>query len=229
MLGFQEMVVQLLETLDARLPQSAVGVVSVSTIRFRQDLRQAGWGFVDPETVPCDRSAIELTAQRVIDHAVHKSGGIGGLASLLGAASVPPEAAAQVITVLRLAQRLAVVYGFDPDEDRGQMAVWRALAAGLQVEMPEQGVLRLRASELPGLMVAPGSASGAMARAVLGGVGAMVAGRASRYFPLLGTGISVSELRRQMADVGQRMQSVLRRLSEFEDLPFEIEDADEVR
>lgn len=229
MARFRDTLVPFLEAVDARLPHSALALVSISTIRFRQDLRAAGWGFVDPEAPACDALAMEQTAERVIEHASNKSGGISGLASLVGAASLPPEALAQVVTVLRLAQRLAVVYGFDPDDDRGQVAVWRALAAGLRVEMPEQGVLRMRASEIPGLVVASGSASAEMTRAVLAGVGALVAGRAWRFVPLVGTGVSMGELRREMTEVGHRMQAVLRRLSDHEDAALGIEDADEIR
>ena len=142
---------------------------------------------------------------------------------------MPPEALAQVVTVLRLAQRLAVVYGFDPDDDRGQVAVWRALAAGLQVEMPAQGVLRMRASEIPALVVSSGSAAAEMTRAVLAGVGALVAGRAWRFLPVVGTSVSMGELRREMTEVGRRMQAVLCRLSDHEDAAVAIEDAEEIR
>ena len=109
MAKFQDTLIPFFETLDARLPLALLSLVSISAIRFRQDLREARWGFVDTEGPACDSFAVDQTAQRVINHASNKAGGISGLASLLGAASLPPEALAQVVTVLRLAQRLAVV------------------------------------------------------------------------------------------------------------------------
>ena len=87
----------------------------------------------------------------------------------------------------------------------------------------------MRASEIPGLVVASGSASAEMTRSVLAGVGTLVAGRAWRFVPFIGTGVSMGELRREMVEVGQRMQAVLRRLSDHQDAALCVEDVEEIR
>ena len=52
---------------------------------------------------------------------------------------VPPEAALSIVLVIRMIQRLCVVYGFDPETDRGEAALTRTLAAVWNVTLPEGG------------------------------------------------------------------------------------------
>ncbi len=227
--AFRDFLAQVLDRLDRKLPSSLYAAVSVPASRARAQFRAAGRPFLDPEAEAPSLADVDDTARRVIDQAVARAAGIGGMAAMGGVASVPPEAVAQAVTVLRLAQRLAVVYGFDPDTDRGQAAVWGALAAGMEVELPEQGPLEVRLRDLPGLAASAESASGDLTRAVAARAAWMVAGRISRFVPLVAPGLSAVAIRKNMLGTGARMQALLRRMAEYPPAVTDVEEASEVR
>ena len=136
--------------LDERLVQGVYASVSVPVEKERARLRRTGRPFYDPVLgVQPDRSEVDRTARLVVRQSVFQATALGSFAGLGGAASVPPEVAATLVAIVRLAQRLGVVYGFDPESDRGRMAMWQALSAGLDVELPSSGPLGMRMSDLP--------------------------------------------------------------------------------
>jgi hypothetical protein len=225
------------ETIDARLLSVLLGRMSVPTRRTRTWLRGRRWPFVDPERPVDDPSpspqAIDRTADRVIARYATQASVLGLAAGLGGMASIPPEVLASAIGAYRLAQRLCVVYGFDPESDRGQMALWRALAQAYGLDLPESGVVSMRASQLPGMLTGRGAGqgenvSGTLTRAALRTTAWRVAGRVSRFVPVLAALTQSSRERRQFRELGVEMKAVLRRLSEPSGAPADIEDAVEI-
>ena len=57
---------------------------------------------------------------------------------VVGLAGVPPEAMVRLIQSFRLAQRIAVIYGYDPATDRGRIHVRRVFSAAWGFELPVQ-------------------------------------------------------------------------------------------
>ncbi len=227
-------VADMLDRADASLVAGWYHAVSVSTERFRAWLRFRGLAFVDPAaTHPPSMGELDRTAEVVIARARSGAGAVSGAAGLAGAASVPPEVLASMISTIRLGQRLCVVYGYDPWDDRGQMALVRALAVAYDVELPATGSVGIRVSDLAGIArprTDPRGIGANLARAVAVRSAWWVAGRVTRFVPVLSAGASAVDARRRTEQVGRRMQGVLRRLAEVPDgSPLLIEEAQEVR
>jgi hypothetical protein len=217
---------------DEGVAQALIAAVRAPSATTREALRRRGWAFVDPTAPPPHPDAVRRTAERLVEASAGRATALGGLAGLGGVASVPPEVAAQLVALVRLAQRLAVVYGFDPDTERGRIAVWQALAAGLEIELPQGGPLGLRLTDLPSVLAgrAPRDASVAMTRALVRGTAWMIVGRLGRFVPVFSAGFGAVDGRRRVQRVGGRMIDALARLA---DLPVDasagIVDAVEVR
>lgn len=206
------------DQLDHSLLHRLYASVSAPTDRVRLTWRRAGWAFMEPGRQEPPLHELDRTADRVIAQACFGASAVGGLAGLGGLATVPPEVLASVVGLLRLAQRLALVYGFDPQTDRGQMAVWQALAAGLQLELPEGGAKSMRVRDLPRVMLSgappPNEAGLALAQGLFLGTLRLVGGRLSRMVPVLSSGAAAVSGRRRAKAAGQRMKATLRRLTE---------------
>ena len=141
-------------------------------------------------------------------------GAAGGAA---GAAGVPPEVLALLVQTLRLAQRLSVVYGFDPETDRGQVMLWRAMGAAYDVDMPD-GQLTVKVRDLPSTvahnMPPARQAAAWMTRRVIRRAVWQVAAKGIRLVPGLSTGISAWSAQKRIQAQGRRMAQVLGRACE---------------
>jgi len=140
----------------------------------------------------------------------------GAAGTFGGLITTAPEAATALVQTLRLAQRLAVVYGIDPDTDRGRILLSRALAAAWQVELPREGAWSMNLRQLPELVRSrlPDRASLAaapLARAVALRALVSAGKRVGRVVPGFGTALGAASARRQLRAQGQRMQAVYRR------------------
>ncbi|MFT4626167.1 MAG: hypothetical protein ACI8PZ_004841 [Myxococcota bacterium] len=217
MSGPGDLLTELADHMDSRLMAGWIHTVSVPTPRVRSWLRSSKRPFIDPGGPQVSLADADATAAWVVEQARWSGGTLGGIAGLGGAASVPPEIVATVIHALRLAQRLCVVYGFDHSTDRGRMVLWQTLAAGFEVELPNQGPIGLRLSELPSVLVRRSdvlTVGGALARRVLRRSALMVVGRLFRLLPVVSAGLSASDGQRRMAEIGSRMSATLRRVAE---------------
>jgi hypothetical protein len=228
--------VDVFERADSSLVAGWYHAVSVQPERIRVWLRLRGLPFVDPllSDVPV-LTEVDRTADVVIVRSSNLISAVAGGAGLIGAATVPPEWVATNIGVLRLAQRLCVVYGFDPGTDRGEMALSRALASAYGVEIPETGPMRMRVRDLPALLRSsngqtPAGLVGKLSRAMAKSTAMWVAGRVTRFVPVLSASSHAVETRTAITDTGRKMQGVLRRLAEAPvALPGPIEEALELQ
>ena len=221
----------LLHNADERLLAGWYRAVSVSPDRVRRQLAQSGHRWLDPAAGRADRNELDRSARWVIDQSRFGATAIGGIAGLGGIASVPPEVVAQLISVLRMAQRLAVVYGFDPPTDRGRMAISRALAAGFEVELPDGGPVGLRVSDLPSVVapkvLAPRTVGSDLLGSILRKSAWVIGARITRLVPVAGAGLSAIHARDERQAIGYRMQAVFRQLAEVRSVGV-IEEAVEV-
>lgn len=212
------LVADVLDRADSALVSGWYSAVSVHPERVRAWLRFRGLPFVDPAVPPSPPlTEVDHTADVVIGRASTLVGALGGAAGLVGAATVPPEWVAANVAVLRLAQRLCVVYGFDPSNDRGQMALCRALAAGYDVQLPETGPMRMRLRDLAAL-ARPGrpepGMGGRIARAMAVSSAWWVAGQVTRFVPLVSASTHAWDSQRKVDEIGRKMLAVLRRIAE---------------
>ncbi|MCO4743829.1 MAG: hypothetical protein KC912_03510 [Proteobacteria bacterium] len=219
---------------DKRLVGQLVAAVSVDAPSMRTRLRGASRPFLDVDGSERPSLAeVEMTALHVVRQSRVRVGAFGGMVSLAGALSVPPEVLATGVAALRLAQRLAVVYGFDPDTDRGEMAVFQALAAGFEVRLPARGTVGVRVSDLPRVMLDTvdtdvQSAGGSLATSVVKQSALLVGRRVTRLVPVVFSGWAAVAARDRMDDIGRRMLVVFRRLAEAPAVDGDVEDAIEV-
>ena len=218
---------------DERLLSNAYAAISIQVKRFRARLRDAEQPFVDPNNPEqCTIEQANKTAEWVIEQVSVQTGIRNGIASLAGILSVPPEVLATVATLVRLAQKLSVVYGFDPRTDKGQVVMWRALAAGLETPLPESGPVGFRLRDLTKVVSMPSSeqVGAAVTRALVRKSAWMVLRRVTRLVPALSLGSSTIGGRKRMKAAGRRMSQVLQKVSESNwNHQAVIEEAVEVR
>ena len=222
------------QRLDADLIPALYATASVPTSEIREELRCGGHAFVD-EAAGLFPEADELarTVAWGTRTSTRRAVVVGVAAGAVGFAAIAPAVLASALSSLRLAQRLAVVHGFDPDTDAGRLVISRALAHAYEVQLPESTRVATRVSELPAL-VGPLGSTGALTRwagrqAIAGSLAAVVV-RVTRLVPGLGAAVAgVSTLRTQSRHAA-RMCAVYARATEA--LPFDLANeslADEVR
>ncbi|MCB9665639.1 MAG: EcsC family protein [Alphaproteobacteria bacterium] len=210
---------ELIEQADRALAPGVYVAISVSAVRTRTWLRGRGLPFLDPEAPAPRHLDVARTADHVIAQSRSTSAALGAVTGVAGWLGIPTEVAGWAVAHLRLAQRLSVVYGFDPMSDRGHAAVSRALAAGLEVDLPEEGVVGTRVSDVvrPALDLAPpdlATLRGALVRRVIRSAVRVATRRAGRVVPVLAAGVSAVDNHAITAEVGERMKAVLQRLAE---------------
>lgn len=215
------------QRLDAELIPSLYAAASVAPAQARDELRAAGLAFVDEATGQFpEPDDIARTVAWVVKAASRQAGVVGAVSGAAGFLAVAPEVLASAVATLRLAQRLAVVYGFDPDTDAGRMVISRALAHAYEVQLPESTRVATRVSELPALVRTGAGNSQAMVawagRRALSGTASVLVGRVSRLVPGLGAVIGGIRAFRAQERLAARMCEVYARTMEA--LPFDLRD-----
>ena len=216
---------------DRGLAGGGYDSVSVRTADVRRALDAAKWAYIHPERPAPPIGDVEHTAQRLVAAAKWRSSLLAVAAGFAGVWSVPPEIAAATVATLRLAQRLAITFGFDPETDRGRMILFRALADALDVELPERGPEGVRVSDLPALAmpnVRPDNIALWLARAMVVKSMWSVAGRITRFVPVVASGLGAWSARNRTQLLGSKMIRVYRRAAEMP-LLAAPEDAQEIR
>lgn len=204
------------ERLDEDLLPAIYAAASVPTDEVRAWMREEGIPFVDAEAgLHPTEAELEEAALRVVRATRNRATLLGVAGGVLGAVAIPPEVLASLVAMLRLAQRLAVLHGFDPETDAGKLVLWRALAAAYEVELPTQGPVGMRVRELPALfrsqVPATRQATTWLARQVVLRASSSVVGRVTRIVPGLGAGLAGWGAHRRTRAMGQRMIEVYRR------------------
>jgi hypothetical protein len=207
---------ELTDRVDEDLPPYVLRSMSVNVLEYRTDLDAAGFAYIvatSPHQHPAE--ALARSAQSAIEHSVRTASMVGAAGGLAGFLGVPPEAAARVLQSLRLAQRIAIIYGHDPETDKGAMHIRKALAAAWDFELPPQANIDMRLSDLPTLVRASFPAAytggGGIARTMLSQATAVVGRRFIRIIPGLGIGVGAIQARRSARSQGDRIhQSILR-------------------
>jgi hypothetical protein len=208
----------LADRLDADLVPLLYTAASVSPSQIRSEFEEDGIPYLDPDTGRNPPQAeLILAAERVIRDSRNQATALAAAAGLAGAVAVPPEVLANMIQMLRLAQRLSVLFGFDPETDAGKLVMFRALAAAYELELPPQAQVGLKVRDLPMLLrnQVPATRNGGawLLRQVTQRSVAMAVRRVVRMVPGLGTGLSAWGALRRVEKAGQRMVEVLHRAS----------------
>lgn len=211
------------QKLDRELLGSLMQVASVRADAVRRELDAEQLAWVDASTgrMPEVRD-LDATAEVLTARAARQGRNLGGATAVVGLAGVPPEVVGALVQSLRLCQRLAVVYGFDPDTDAGRLMVWRAMAAAWELPFPGDSPSALRLRELPDVIRAqlptPTEAAVWAGQAAGRSMIRSLRKRVARLIPGLTTVLGAVDGQRRVAEQSVRAQAVLRRASPALDL-----------
>ena len=169
--------------------------------RRLEDLRQLDLALIDPIAA----SLVEATRR------ISAVSGVGlGMGGWLG---IAPEVVGQLALLLKLAQRLSLVYGIDYRTRSGEVLLWKAMARGVGVEAPVEGKPRQGGlpARLGGASVAVNPVATRLATAVLRRLALRTASPLGRMVPLLGSGVGMWSNYAQMGRTGRRMMAFYRK------------------
>ncbi len=222
---WQELMTLVSDRVDVGTLPAIYAAVSVSTPQIREELRVAGLPWLDAEAgLEPQIAELDAAAALLVKQARTQATALGAASGVMGAAGVPPEMLGHVVSVLRLGQRLAVLYGFDPDTDAGRVVLWRAVAAAFGLELPSGRQESVRLRDLPDLiraqLPAAREAGTWVGRQLATRTAASLARRVSRLVPGLSTGFAAWGARRRMLQVGEKMIRVYRGATVA--MPFEL-------
>ena len=221
----------LAERFDEELFPTLYAAASLSTEDIRSELDTLGLARLGVDTAPAPHE-LELASRAVIARSCRRAAARGALAGAGGLLAVPPEAAASAVQSIRLAQRLVVVWGFDPETDLGQIHLARSLAAAFEVELPEQGPIDMRVRDLARLtrpkVPELRNQTTALARVLATRSVVSLATRFTRWIPGVGAGLGAIGAHRGLHRQGERMVTYLRRSRGVSATESTIEDAVEV-
>jgi hypothetical protein len=208
----------LTDRLDADLVPLLYIAASVSPSQIRSEFEEDGIPYLDPATGRNPPQAeLILAAERVVRDSRNQVTALAAVAGLAGAVALPPEVLANIIQMLRLAQRLSVLFGFDPETDAGKLVMFRALAAAYELELPPQAQVGLKVRDLPMLLrnQVPATRNGGLwlVRQMSQRTLAVALRRVVRLVPGLGSGISTWGALRRVENAGRRMVEVFHRAS----------------
>jgi len=222
------------ERLDGGLLPALYRVASVPPGVVRAHLDAAGLAYTDAATgrLP-SLTELDATAQRVVAEASRGAALRGAAAAFGGLTTLAPEALAALVQSLRLAQRLAVIYGHDPDTDRGRVLLTRALAQAWNIDLPADGSVSSRLRQLPDVVRSrlrgtPRQLS-AIARVIARRAFLQAGKRVGRLIPGFGSTLGAASARRDLRRQGAAMADIYRRAWQGDPLlDGEILDADEL-
>ena len=230
---------QILQNLGERMDEDLLpGLYAATRVRpdiLRAELDKDGLARHDPQAGLLPEPAeLEAAARTLIERAARSATMRGAVAGIAGLLAMPPEAVAGLIGAMRLAQRLAVVYGFDPETDRGKILITRAIAAAFELELPEQARVDFRLTQLPAVVGRQlpdrQRATRWMVQRSTSQVARALATRLTRAIPGAGMGIAAWSARRRLREQGARMQLVFSRAWDGSTLySGDFEEAVEVR
>ncbi len=208
--------------LDGSLLPTMAGAVFPTTTELRARLRHAGEAWVDPDGIELPvAEQVRATSERAIRSARGRAGWWAAASTAAGPWGVAPERVATLLVVLRLAQRLAVIHGFDPETEAGRRVVLRAVAAGLEIEIPDPGPAGFRVQDARQWLAAR-QTRGRLGAWLLGTTRGAVLARVMRVVPGLSAGYAAKAARDHLGAAGERMRAVFERASDA--TPFDFGD-----
>ena len=214
------LIVQILRNLTERLDEDLLpglyGITSLTTAAVQRDFREAELPFTDPiNGIFPPEEELEAAADAVISRAVKRASVRGAIGGMGGAIAIPPEVALALVQTVRMAQRLAVLYGIELETDRGKLLLSRAIYAAYELKLPKQQQLDMRISELPQVarQQTPDvqRTTAWIARTVAWQLTRRIGGRLTRVVPGIGAGIGAWDANRSLKVQGKRIRAVYQR------------------
>ena len=190
-------------------------LISVSTDDIVTDAKGLGIRITSVDELKSVRtSVLDGLADQYIRNAKLMTSLSGAGLGAGGIMLVGPELSILAASLLRLAQRLAVVYGFDYSKPGEALHVWAAIARALGVEKVSDGTSQVAVRNLPKLLAvgpARSQAFKSLIKMIAARLGLLVTERGlARALPLVGAGVAAVTNYQMVRDLGAKMQAYFR-------------------
>jgi len=133
--------------IDDRALDELVDYLSIDPRDTIQWLQRKELAWADRVPIP-SKEELNQSADYVVQRAVHKATLRGAIAGTAGIISILPEQIAHWAQMLRLIQRLAIIYGIELQSSIGQAYLIHAFAYMYEVPLPKQHAMKLKISEV---------------------------------------------------------------------------------
>lgn len=205
----------ILDALDDGLVQGLYRLASVDPGSVLADLST---GETRLERIEhCGRLPVELidpVATRYIRDARRSAALSGASLGFGGWIGLPPGLMHLMVLLLRLAQRLSLAYGVDYRTGKGEIELWKALAAGVGARVDWEGTEAELMRRLPVVVTGTGAFANPLllqaARAVLMRVAILGGARITRFVPVVGAGSGAVLNFLEVHRVGNRLKQTFR-------------------
>jgi len=200
------------ETIDEGLFQRLYQVASVKPEAILADLRQAGHpveSLADVQQLPTE--VLDSLADAYIKSA-RRTAAMGGVSLGIGGwLGLAPGLSQLLVLVLRLGQRISLVYGFDYRSGQGELDLWKGIASAVGASLRWEGTEAEVVKRLPVAVTGSGAFTNPLLRQALRAVVARVAlssGRQlSRWLPLVGGGTGMIFNYLEVDRIGRRLKA----------------------
>ena len=189
--------------------------LSVEPERLLADLRRRGLNVHTLDDLrDVDPDVVDRVAEDVVRSARRMSAVSGVGLGMGGWLAIPPEIVHQVVSLLKLAQRLSLLYGIDYRTGVGEIELFKALATGVDARIDLSGtpgdVTRRLPREFSRNRVALHPIAWRLAQAVVRKLVLRVSTPLGRLVPVLSGGVGAVTNYAQMGRAGRRMMAYYR-------------------
>ncbi len=204
---------QLLEDLAQRLPDGFLPglyrAASIDRAKFLVQLQNRGLsiGYLE-DLARLDLALIQPVAESFVRSSRRVSALSGVGSGMAGWVAIAPEAGHAAAMLLKLAQRLSLLYGIDYTTPEGELHLWKAIAEAVGVEEKMEGVVDA-AKQFPEMLKSGRAIHNPMVRqlaqAVMKRLILRISAPFGRMVPIIGGGIGGWSNYREMGRAGHRM------------------------
>ena len=124
--------------------------------------------------------------------------------------AIGPDIASQLTTLLKMAQRLSLLYGIDFRTRRGEVLMWKAIADGVGVGREESAAAWALPAKIGRSSWAVNPVAGRLAVAVVRRLALKLSSPLGRMVPIVGGGVGMWSNYSQMGRAGRRMAAFYR-------------------
>jgi len=203
------------DTIDEGVLQRLYQVASVEPEAVLDDVRKGGHAVEslhDLQKLPTE--VLDALVDGYIQRAkrVAAVGGVSlGLGGWLG---LGPGLSQLLVVILRLGQRISLAYGFDYRTDRGELELWKGIAAAVGASLRWEGVEAELIKRLPVAVTGSGTFTNPLLmqalRAVIARVALSSGRQVTRWLPLVGGGTGMIFNYLEVDRIGRRMKATWR-------------------
>lgn len=204
---------QLLQDLAQRLPDAFLPALyraaSIDQTKFLMQLQSRGLNITHlGDLASQDLALIQPVAESFVRSSRRVSALSGVGSGVAGWVAIAPEAGHAAAMLLKLAQRLSLLYGFDYLTPAGELLLWKAIAEAVGVEERMEGVVDT-ARQLPEMLKSGRAINNPvvrqLAQAVMKRLILRISAPFGRMVPIIGGGIGGWSNYREMGRAGRRM------------------------